>query len=485
MLANIQNILSSDSLKGKFARGGIVLSASSAFEIGIRFIRNIILTRVLAPEYFGLMATIMSAIAVSEAFTEVGIRQAVIQNKKGDTAEFLNAAWCFSCLRGACLYVIALLVAPIICDFFNTPEILLPMRISFSALFFRGLISPRMYLLEKELNYFKLIIIRQGSALLQVLISIVLSIYYKNVWPLVIGLTIENFCIFLFSFIFLPFRPKVKVDRSSFNKIFKFASGMFGLPILASVFFQFDIFVIGKLLTMEKLGLYAMAKTFALVPVVAFTKTVSSLVLPVFSKLQDSQASLKGWFLKITDLTALICMPGIAFCVIISKPLLSVIYGPMYGSVSTTFSILMLYVMIRLLSAIIMQLFLALARPDLQRCFAFIRVLLILILAYPATKKFGLVGASSTVLLGMLSLFILQIVWALKLINMKAVDYIMCLIRGLLISSLVILPGLVVRMIFQNSETVMIVAGILLCFISWVIALNTQHYKMIILGKYH
>ena len=198
MLGNIQNILSSDSLKGKFARGGIVLTASSAFEIGIRFIRNIILTRLLAPEYFGLMATIMSAIAVSEAFTEVGIRQAVIQNKKGDTTEFLNAAWYFSCLRGACLYVIALLVAPMICDFFNTPEILLPMRISFSALFFRGLISPRMHVLEKELNYFKLIIIRQGSALLQVLISIVLSIYYKNIWPLVIGLTIENFCIFLF-----------------------------------------------------------------------------------------------------------------------------------------------------------------------------------------------------------------------------------------------------------------------------------------------
>ena len=469
-------------LKGKFARGTIVLSSASAFEIGLRFVRNIILTRLLAPEYFGLMATIMSTIAVSEAFTEVGIRQAVIQNKKGARNEFLNAAWWFSTLRGASLYVIAFIVAPYICEFFRTAEIILPMRIAFLALVFRGSISPRMYVLEKELNYTKLIIIQQGSAILNVSITVILSIYYQTIWPLVIGLTVENFFIFLFSFILLPFRPRFIIERFYLREIFQFARRMFGLPVLATIFFQFDIFIIGRLLNMEQLGLYSMARTLALVPVTAFSKTVRPVVLPAFSKLQNSKESLVRWLLNITDLVVLITMPIIALSIIISKPLLSLLFGPKYGTVSIPFSILMLYVFVRLISIIIMQLFFSLGRPDLQRRFAFVRVIIVMIFAYPATKAFGLVGASSTVLLAMLSLFVLQIRWAIKLIDMKLTAYLICLGRGLAFSSVVILPLIALRFLFQETNLTVIIVGIFLCFFSWGIAARTLYYNTTIFG---
>lgn len=483
MLKKIQHILSANDLKGKFARGTLVLSGASAFEIGLRFIRNIVLTRLLAPEYFGLMATIMSTIAISEAFTEVGVRRVVIQNKKGGKKEFLNVAWWFSSLRGACLYIIAFIAAPYICEFFRSPGILLPMRLAFTALVFQGLISPRMHALEKEMNYFKLIIIRQGSAILNVSIAIIFSFYYKNIWPLVIGFVIENLSICLFSFLLLPFRPSLIIERLYLREILKFARRMIGLPILATIFFQFDIFIIGRLLSMEQLGLYSVARTLAMVPITAFSKTVIPVVLPLFSKLQDSKISLAKWLLKITDLVALICMPAIALSVIISKPLLSVLFGPKYGSVSIPFSILMLYIMIRLLSGIIMQLILALGRPDLQRRFAFIRVLLVMVLAYPATKAFGLVGASSTVLIGMLVLFVLQVLWALKLIHIKMADYMMCLGRGLAVSSIVILPSIALRVIFPETNITMIVIGVILCLFSWGLAVNTSYYKAIIIGE--
>jgi O-antigen/teichoic acid export membrane protein len=176
-------------------------------------------------------------------------------------------------------------------------------------------------------------------------------------------------------------------------------------------------------------------------------------------------------------------MPPIAFSVTMSKPLLSVLFGPKYGSVSLSLSILMLYVLIRLLSMINMQLFLSLGRPDLQRRFAFIRVIIVMVLAYPATKSFGLVGASFTVLIGMLSLFILQLIWVFKLINMYVTDYLMCLGRGLAVSSIVIFPGIALRVLFQGANLTVIVIGILFCIISWALFINTSHYKTIIFGE--
>jgi O-antigen/teichoic acid export membrane protein len=328
-----------------------------------------------------------------------------------------------------------------------------------------------------------LIIIQQGSAILNVTITVILSIYYQTIWPLVIGLTVENFCTCLFSFILLPFRPRFKVEKFYLKEIFEFARRMFGLPVLASIFFQFDIFIIGRLLNMEQLGLYSMARTLALVPVTAFSKTIRPIVLPAFSKLQNSKESLVRWLLNITDLVVLVCLPLIALSIIISEPLLSLLFGPKYGTVSISFSILMLYVFVRLISTIIMQLFFSLGRPDLQRRFALVRVIIVMVLAYPATKAFGLVGASSTVLIAMLSLFVLQVKWAIKLIDMKFTAYLMCLGRGLAFSSIVIFPGITLRIIFQETNLNMIFFGIILCFIAWGLAARTSYYKTIIFGE--
>ena len=483
MLSKVRHIFYSNELKARFARGGIVLGGASVFDVGLRFLRNVVLTRILAPEYFGHMATIMSAVAVSEAFTEVGVRQSVIHNRKGDTSEFLNAAWWFSCMRGVIMYTIALAAAPLISAFFDAPELLFPMRIAFSALLLHGLVSPRMHVLEKKLNYFKLIVIRQGSAVLNVLVAITLSFYIKSIWPLVIGFTLENFARFIFSFFFLPFRPKIPIDRYSFYEILQFAKRMFGLPILSTFFFQFDIFVIGRMLNMEQLGLYSVARTFALFPVTVFAKTVKPLVLPVFSKLQDSPVTLGHWLMKMSDLTCLIFMPLISLCIVNSNTLLSLLYGPQYGAVWIAFSILMGYIFLRLLSTIMMQLFLGLGRPDLQRWFAFFRVLAVFLLAYPLTIRFGLIGTSSTVLVAMLFLFIPQVKYSLKLTHLNLGDYTMCLVRGLIFSAIIVSPGLIVRVFFQSYKFLPLVVCLLLCIVTWSIAFNTSRYKIAFSGK--
>jgi O-antigen/teichoic acid export membrane protein len=67
-------------LKARVARGGFWLGIGSSSEQFLRFLRNIILVRVLIPEAFGTMAIILAVNMFFEAFTEVGIKEAIIQN---------------------------------------------------------------------------------------------------------------------------------------------------------------------------------------------------------------------------------------------------------------------------------------------------------------------------------------------------------------------------------------------------------------------
>lgn len=77
------------------------MAAGTLVERLVRLGRNMILARLIAPDQFGLMAIVLAVIGLFEALTEVGVAQAVIQNKKGDTPEFLNLAWWFGVARGS------------------------------------------------------------------------------------------------------------------------------------------------------------------------------------------------------------------------------------------------------------------------------------------------------------------------------------------------------------------------------------------------
>ena len=93
VLSGLASHLHGNSLKARSARGAVVLGSGSVAERGLRFVRNMILARLLAPEELGLMALIIAATVILDAFTEVGIKQSVIQNKNGAKREYLNVAW--------------------------------------------------------------------------------------------------------------------------------------------------------------------------------------------------------------------------------------------------------------------------------------------------------------------------------------------------------------------------------------------------------
>ena len=474
----IQNLINSKDLKGKFTRGGLILSGGVFLENALRFLRNIILTRILAPEYFGLMATIMAIIAAFQSFTEVGVRQSVIQNAQGSTSKYLNVAWWFSSLRGFILFIIAYLTAPLVCEFYNTPELLHPLRITYIIIIFHGIESPRIHSLEKELSYKRWVIIKQGAAFIGVFTTIITSFIYNNIWPLVIGFTTEYFLSVFLSYLIVPFRPSLKIDKESLTSLIKYAKGMLGLPIFTALFQRIDVFAIGKLLTMADLGLYSIAQALAYAPNMIFAKIVRPLILPVFSKLQNDQKALRDSIIKFSRIISMITLPLVAYLIIYSKQLLSLLYGAKYGEVWLPFSILMFYVETMFYSVIFMQLYFALGRPGIQRTFAMVRFAIGAVLIYPAVISFGLSGAAFTIFISMFVLTIFQIVWTRKLIKFSVFEFLRSLLPGLLLSLIVIVPSIGFK-IFVNENTIIeLLFGFFLCLIAWSITFNEIVLKM-------
>jgi len=75
--------MSGSGLKAKVIQGAIALGIGKVAGGGLKFVRYMLLARLLAPGEFGQMAIVSLVAMAFQSFTEVGVRQSVIQNRRG------------------------------------------------------------------------------------------------------------------------------------------------------------------------------------------------------------------------------------------------------------------------------------------------------------------------------------------------------------------------------------------------------------------
>ena len=441
--------IKSNDLKAKCARGTFLLGAGTIADRGLAFISKMILVRILMPQEMGLMVLVLSLTMMFEVFTQIGVKQSVIQNPKGDTYEYMNMAWWFQAVRACAIYMIAFALSPWICEFYfsgksqvmdyhSSSELIMIVRIMFLAIVFIGIMSPGSYVLEKQFKFGKYLMIIQGSAVIGTLITVSLAFILRNVWALVIGFWFTSFLKFIFSFIICPFRPKFQYHKESLIDILIFAKGMLGVPVLAYLALHLDVLVAGKMVSPALVGMYGMALSLVYIPVDLFSRIFVPVLLPAFSEKQNDTETLSKAVLHISKVVLLFAIPAIALLMIYSKQVLTVVFGSRYSEVSTTFTILCVYILLLLNTKIFGNLFFALGKPHLHRKFVGLRVALVLLLIYPAVKNFGLIGVALVLVVANFAGLWIQVNMLRSLISLRITAYLSCWISGLLLTVIVI-----------------------------------------------
>ncbi len=414
------------SLRSKSITSVMALTAGTFAGRGLRLVRNMILVRMLDEKLFGVMGIVMAATVAFESLSEVGVQQSVIQNKNGADPEYLNIAWWFQAIRGLCLFLIGLLAAPLIGSFYGNPEITVLLRVAFISTLFRGLVSPRTYALEKQYRFGFLMFIVQGSSMLGTIITIALVFIMKNIWVLIIGYVAEIAIMCLLSHILMPFRPTLRINREYLSELMSFARGMFGLPFLTVVTMQTDVFMLGKLLPEEQLGLlgmYVMVLRLAEQPAWAFSQIFGRVLLPVFAEGQDSKEILRGRVLKVIRTSLILSIPLVAVVAIGSKPIISLIYTPKYTAVAVPFALLCITMFLKTQAQILVTICLAVGKPHLHRRYAVFLAASVVILMYPGITLFGVTGAAGVLLFSNIVALCLQVFWVGRIVNLRFQDY--------------------------------------------------------------
>ena len=447
-----------------------MLGLGSLVEYGFRFLRNIVLARLLLPDAFGLVAILMACTAVAEALTEIGLRESVVQNPRGSSRGYLNTVWWVSVVRGLLLYAGLWFAAPTIAREFHQEQALLLFRAGFAIVLINAVASPALHVLQKDFAFGKWVALVQGSGIAGVVVAIVVAWADHSAWALICGILAEAFLKTALSFVFLPFRPGLGVDRGCLTEVLTFSRGMFGLPILMVVLLQTDTFVIGKCLPAAVLGGYYLARDLADMPNKFLGRIIGPLLLPVFASQQSNLDWIRSQFQRATELLCVVGIPYTAFCVLFGNYCLHAVFGPAADGMAPTFRLLSLAIFLQIQSTVIMSVFIGLGRPQTQRLAALARTIAMLGLIYPLTVRWTTVGTAMAVLCSSIVSLLVQLAYARRLFGLRSTEFFKPWWTGLRRSAWLIAFGIFVHVI-EARTSVALSLGVLGCLLAWAFGL--------------
>lgn len=276
------------SLRKQAIRGSVwTLAGYGASQI-LRFGNNLILARLLVPEYFGLMSLVNVFIIGLHLFSDIGLGPSIIQNKRGDDPDFLNTVWTMQIIRSVFLWLASVLIAWPISKFYNEPKLLLLIPVVGLSTLISGFGSTAPFTLNRHIVLGKLAIFELGGQVISTIVMIVWAWFNPTVWALVMGGLISDLIKTVWSHRLMPgHRNRFAWNREATKNIVSFGRWIFLSTALTFLASQADRLILGKLLSFKLLGVYGIAFGLADIPRQVILALSGKVIFPAMSKLAN------------------------------------------------------------------------------------------------------------------------------------------------------------------------------------------------------
>ncbi len=278
-----------DELKtlGKTALKGTIWSVGAyGGAMGLRLLSALILSRILVPQYFGLMTLLNTTIIGLTLFSDLGLLPNIIRSPRGDEPAFLNTAWTMQVMRGVGLWICCLLLSLPFARFYGEPKLSLLVPVIGLSLVISSFNSTSISTLSRRMAVRELSLMELGIQLCQLLFTVAWAMIDRSVWALVCGRLFSDFVRLAVSYRLIPGqRNRFQWDKPAARELFVLGRWVFLSTALTFLANQSDRMILGKLVSFQTLGMYGMAFALSDVPRQVIMTFRGYIVLPFVSKL--------------------------------------------------------------------------------------------------------------------------------------------------------------------------------------------------------
>ncbi len=277
----------------------------------IRLGSNLIMTRLLVPEIFGLMAIVYVLMTGLVLFSDIGLSQIIIQSRRGEDPDFLNTAWVVQIVRGALIWLAALglsAVLPYLARIQSLPiggvytDPLLPsvIAIFMSVALIGSFESTKISVARRKLTVVRNVQIEVITQVVALIVMISWAVLDRSIWPLVAGNIVGAVVKTVLSHVLLPGpRNRWTWDSSAFKEIIGFGKWIFPTSIMGFMFINGDRLLLGGLVSAKLLGIYSIAFVIVSSLQGVISQLMGIVAFPALSEVaRENSAQLQAVFYK-------------------------------------------------------------------------------------------------------------------------------------------------------------------------------------------
>ena len=279
------------SLDARFMRSSFFTLGGYAMAQVLRLASNLILTRLLFPEAFGMMALVSVIMQGLAMFSDVGVSPSIMQSKRGDDQKFLDTAWTIQVIRGVLLWLTACLLAIPVATLYGEPLLAWILPCAGITLFITGFNPTRLDSANRHLLMGRLTGLDLSVQAVTVVITIALAWYLESVWALVISGIISSILVLTAYNVFLPGqRNRFQWEREAADELISFGKWIFLSTICGFLYMQGDKLLIGKFQTLEQFGIYNIGFFLASFPLLMGSMMTRKLLIPLYRERPPSES---------------------------------------------------------------------------------------------------------------------------------------------------------------------------------------------------
>ena len=274
----------------------------------VTFFISVILARLLGPEKYGTMATMLIFIAVANVVIQNGFQTALIQKKKVDGTDLSSVFWT-GLIISAVIYAVIFAASPFIADFFDDADITPMLRVLSLILFFGAVTSVEIAIAARSMNFR----VQCSSTITADIISgafgIAAAFKGLGTWALVIQQLMKNLVLMLLMYVRLKWRPELKISAARLKELFDYGWKVLVSGLIDTAYTNIYTPFISVLYDASMVGYYNRGNQFPQVIVNSMAATMQAVMLPAFSTLQDEKKQAGRMLRRAVKLSSFVMFP--------------------------------------------------------------------------------------------------------------------------------------------------------------------------------
>ena len=334
--------------------GGWVLAGYGLSQI-IRLGGNLVITRLLAPEMFGVMAIATMVTVVLSLLSDIGISQNIVQSRRGDDPAFLNTAWTVQSVRGVVLWLGAIGVSAAL--YFANQRGLLPPKSVYSApvlpfviaisglsAIILGFQSTKVATAHRHFNQRRIVLIELFSQSIALVVIVGIGAMSKSIWALVAGSLVASLTTLLLSHTWLiGVTNRFCLDKKALDELIRFGKWVFVSSAVFVLAVNGDRLLLGAFIDASALGVYAIAVLILGAIEGALNKVFVAVSLPALSETaRNNPSELRRVHYRFRVPGDLLLLFFAGFLFVMGQWVIDVLYDPRYAAAGGMLSVLAL-----------------------------------------------------------------------------------------------------------------------------------------------